>query len=196
MGIAPQNRGTRWASGGAAPPTPEECLRILNAYRVPAHIVEHSRIVARLASRLSLELGAVLPHPPEPARLEAGGLLHDIAKKPGPGSLDDHAAEGGRILRALGLPEIALLVEKHINPGSTDPFERLRETEVLSYCDKRVKHSEIVSLDERFTDLLRRYGNMDGMIATRIGETAEVMRRVEKKIFADLLFPPAALGSW
>jgi hypothetical protein len=128
--------------------------------------------------------------------VEAGGLLHDIAKKPGPGSLDDHAAEGGRILRALGMPEIALLVEKHINPGPTSPLESLRETELLSYCDKRVKHREVVSLDERFADLLHRYGAIDSAIATRIGETAGIMRLVEKKIFANLPFSPAALGSW
>lgn len=196
MGKPMSNRNTRWADGGSSPPTPEECLHILSAYRVPAHIVEHSRAVARLARRLSLELAAVLPCPPHPERMEAAGLLHDIAKKPGPESLNDHAAEGGRILRALGMPVIALLVEQHINPGPAGPLEDLREEEVLSYCDKRVKHREIVSLDDRFADLLRRYGPIDGVIAVRIGETEEVMRQVEKKIFADLPFSPTALGSW
>jgi putative nucleotidyltransferase with HDIG domain len=190
------NRDSRWTDGGGSPPTPEECLRILAAYRVPAHIVEHSLAVARLARRLSLELAAVLSHPPEPARMEAGALLHDIAKKPGTENLNDHALEGGRILRALGMPDIAFLVERHINPGQADLLERLREDEVLSYCDKRVKHKEIVSLDDRFADLLRRYGAIDGVIAVRIGETERIMKQVEKKIFADLPFSPAALESW
>jgi len=195
MGVPP-NRNARWIDGGSAPPTPEECLRLLAAYLVPAHIVEHSRTVARLARRLSLELCAVLPHPPEPAMLEAGGLLHDIAKKPGPENLNDHAVEGGRILRALGMPDIALLVEKHINPGPAGPLERLRETEVLSYCDKRVKHREIVTLADRFADLRCRYGAIDSIIAVRIGETESVMTLVEKRIFAALPFSPAAMGSW
>jgi len=196
MGKQVPDTRIRWTSGGTSPPNPEECFRILSAYRVPAHIVEHSRVVARLARRLSLELGAILPCPPEPARMEAAGLLHDIAKKPGPDNLNDHATEGGTILRALGMPEIALLVEKHINPGPTGPLERLREMDLLSYCDKRVKHREIVSLDERFDDLLSRYGAIDNAIALRIVETAGVIRRVEKKIFANLPFSPATLDSW
>jgi putative nucleotidyltransferase with HDIG domain len=197
MTLMRNSLATPWIRGGSSPPTREECLRILKAYGVPPHITEHSCVVARLAGRLARDLPeeAVLS-PFDPSRLEAGALLHDIAKRQGPGNLNDHAREGGLILRSLGLPELAPLVERHINPGQEDPSGKLREDEVLAYSDKRVMHCEIVGLKERFADLLERYGRLHGTLAHRIGETALRMERIEERIFRALPYPPASLASW
>ena len=57
-------------------------------------------------------------------------------------------------------------------------------------------HEAIVSLQERFADLLRRYGAVDRQLAGRIGETSRRMAGIEERIFSLLPYSPAALFRW
>jgi uncharacterized protein len=173
-------------------PDRAECGRLLDLHRVPAHIRRHSEQVARVALQLARGLnvqGADL----DLELIEAGALLHDIAKADCLASHRDHAREGGEVLRREGYLRVAALVERHVELGAWDPDGPFTEAEVLNYSDKRVRHDEVVTLAERFEDLVARYGGRHPEAEARIRRNWEVTRAVERKIFAGLPCGPEEL---
>jgi putative nucleotidyltransferase with HDIG domain len=182
-----------WINGGSDLPTPAECLRILSAYSVPHRIVRHSQKVALLTRKLAVDLHSVCPRGPNVSLVEAAALLHDIAKASSSAELLDHAVQGGRILRALGMPRVAHLVDLHIDPGFAGSSAKITDAELLAYTDKRVLHQCVVGLDERFDDLFRRYVDLEGQAAAK--EAERNMISLEKKIFRLLPYPPESLGA-
>jgi putative nucleotidyltransferase with HDIG domain len=170
------------------------CRGIWDACQVPAHLRRHSEQVARIARHLAEALrrhgGAEL----DVHLVETGALLHDIAKAICLQSHQDHALEGGRILRRLGYGEIAAVVERHVELGPWEPEGDVTEAEVLNYSDKRVRHEEIVTLAERFEDLLERYGKQSEEARSRIHRTWQMEETLERKIFARLPFGPEQLA--
>jgi uncharacterized protein len=148
-------------------PDPEQCLLILKNYHVPEHIIEHSRKVRRLAlvlCRLLNRHGEQL----DQALVEAGSLLHDIAKARTLGTGGNHAQAGACLLRELGFPGVAEVVRQHVILDAGVEHGPITEAQVVHYCDKRVKHTTVVSLEERFRDLRNRYG-----------QSAEALARLE-----------------
>jgi putative nucleotidyltransferase with HDIG domain len=138
-------------------PNPEECFLLLRKYEVPENVVEHSRKVHQIALTLCRELnqrGEGL----DPAVVEAASLLHDIAKVASFQTRENHSLAGARLLRELGFPEVAEVVRQHVVLDSGLDHGRLTEAGVVHYADKRVKHTKIVSLGDRFEDLKERYG--------------------------------------
>jgi putative nucleotidyltransferase with HDIG domain len=181
-----------WINGGSDLPTPAECLRVLSAYSVPHRIVRHSEKVAFLARKLAGDLHAACPRGPDVSLVESAALLHDIAKASSREGFADHAVEGGRILRALGMPRVANLVDLHIDPGPASSA-KITDAELLAYSDKRVLHQRVVSLDERFDDLLRRYEGVEGQTAAKRAKMN--MISLEKRIFRLLPYPSESLGA-
>ncbi|MDW7710231.1 MAG: HD domain-containing protein [Deferrisomatales bacterium] len=173
-------------------PDRAECERLLDLHRVPAHIRRHSEQVSRVALRLARALASHGEHL-DLALLEAAALLHDIAKADCLASHRDHAVEGGAVLRREGYLAVAALVERHVELGPCDPRGPVTEAEVLNYSDKRVRHDEVVSLAERFEDLVVRYGGRYPQAEGRIRQNWEATRKVERKIFGGLPFGPGEL---
>lgn len=149
-------------------PDERQCVRLWDKYGVMPHIREHCRAVASVAVeivRRAVEQGLV----PEGRALSvpyalAGGLLHDIAKTYTIRHGGSHAQLGAAWVREeTGNPALAQAVLWHVSwPWSgremddvADPF---RLPIIVAYADKRVRHAEIVSLQERFDDLMVRYG--------------------------------------
>ncbi|GEM_PF-526687 len=146
---------------------PRDCIALLRSHRVPVHIIRHSVQVFKVAvflthminrnheHHLSLDIGLIAQ----------GALLHDIAKPieikrgfTGTG----HAEMGGEILKAMGHRSIARIVRQHVQlDRPVSCYERPDESLIVNYADKRVKHTEIVTLDERFSDLMVRYGRTE-----------------------------------
>jgi putative nucleotidyltransferase with HDIG domain len=182
-----------WINGESDLPTPAECLRVLSAYSVPHHIVRHSEKVALLARKLAGDLQDACPCGPDVPLVESAALLHDIAKASSRAGLADHAVEGGKILRALGMPRVAHLVDLHIDPGPAASSAKITDAELLAYSDKRVLHQRVVSLDERFDDLLRRYDGVEGQTAAK--RARRNMISLEKRIFRLLPYPAESLGA-
>ena len=175
----------------SAVPSRGECLRLLERHEVPPHIRRHSEQVARVAHRLTealREAGAEL----DGGLVQAAALLHDISKA---ACLQggDHALEGAELLRALGHPEVASLVARHVELGPWDPGGRITEAEILNYSDKRVRHEEVVSLRERFEDLLERYGQRSAGAHRRIRENWQVTEQLEAKLFRHLELGPESI---
>jgi len=123
----------------------------------------------------------------------AGALLHDLAKTPCLGTLNNHAELGAVILEELGYPHVAQVVREHVHlcANSMDP-RPLREAEVVNYADKRVLHENVVTLAARFADLKVRYGRTPEAMV-RIKATEIRARALEDKIFASLALTPSNL---
>lgn len=174
-------------------PTKEDCLSILKTHQVPEHIVRHSLTVHKVALFLCEALnqhGAEL----DQALVEAGSLLHDIAKMDGLKSSQSHSRDGALLLVGLGYPEVAEIVRQHV---VLDPPPRdgcISEASVVNYADKRVKHTQVVSLKERFLDLKERYGKSPEAMAWL--EKAEGQSlALERCLFERLPFGPEKLDS-
>ena len=172
-------------------PKPEDCFLLLKKFEVPEHIVEHSRRVCNVASylgRLLNRRGEGLDLP----RVEAASLLHDIAKLKTRDRGEGHAQAGARLLLELGFPEVAEIVRQHVflDPGA-DP-DRISDAEVVHYADKRVKHTSVVSLRERFRDLKERYGKTPGAL-NRLKDLERKSLLLEERLFQKISIAPEAL---
>ncbi len=174
-------------------PSVEQCLRLMDDYRMPEHIRAHSIMVTKVARVISHSLNA------RGARLSldkitAGALLHDIGKHQALEYGGDHVKIGQRICLERGMPEIAEIVEQHVilKPETFDaPFS---EIQVIYYSDKRVNHHRVVSLEERLEYILDRYGTKGPDISEAIKKNFEVCKELEQRIFEVLEFEPSELA--
>jgi putative nucleotidyltransferase with HDIG domain len=164
----------------------------MEAYCMLPHIREHSFLVMEVAKELGQALGAAGFHLHLPL-IEAGALLHDLGKTPCLGNGGNHAEWGAAVLEGLGYPEVAQVVREHVylEAAPTDP-RPLREAELVNYADKRVLHTRVVSLTDRFADLQGRYGQTPEALG-RIEALEAKTRALEEKLFAPLSFTPLDL---
>ena len=132
------------------------------------NIRRHSIVVAQVALQIIDGFAESERTPasiPDRSLIAAGALLHDIAKTPCLKNGCDHAIQGAEICLQLGYPEIASIVEEHVILRDHDSDRRLQglfnAREVIYYADKRVRHEEIVSLNDRLEYILEHYGNGD-----------------------------------
>lgn len=170
-------------------PSRAECFRLMTRFGMLPHIREHSLVVTEAALWLGRRLNAagVPLHLP---LIESGALLHDLGKTPCLGAALDHAQWGAEALESLGFPEVAQVVRQHVRLRE-DPEEGrpLREAAIVNYADKRVLHTQVVLLPERFADLKARYGLTPAALA-RIADNQVRSRRLEQKIFSFLAHTP------
>jgi len=174
-------------------PDADECYALLEKYKVPPHIVQHSRVVHDVALCLCQMLnrhGEKL----DQARVEAGSLLHDIAKMEGLNTGESHPRAGGLLLSRLGYPEVAEIVRQHVVLDDGSPQSHITETAVVHYADKRVMHVTVVSLAARFRDLKKRYGRTSSALAW-LEDLEEKSILLEERIFQRLPIKPESLNS-
>ncbi|MCL6620737.1 MAG: HD domain-containing protein [Syntrophobacterales bacterium] len=189
----PKGRSGSWPAelGGAAVrvPTWAECLALMEEFGMLPHIREHCFMVQAVARELGRALAAA-GMPVHLPLIVAGALLHDLGKTPCLGTGEDHARFGAGVLAARGYPEVARVVAQHIHLEDLPaPGRPIREAEVVNYADKRVLHTRVVPLAERFADLKRRYGRTPEHLA-RISYYEERSRRLEERLFAPLSLTP------
>jgi putative nucleotidyltransferase with HDIG domain len=111
----------------------------------------------------------------------AAALLHDITKTRSLTTKERHAASGGILLRELGFPRVAEIVEQHVIIQNMHLEGRLQELEIVYYADKRVMHDKIVTIDERVHDLIRRYATGEQILSLII-QNKEQALMIERKI--------------
>jgi uncharacterized protein len=162
-------------------PDRRRCLDLLAAEGVPGHICAHSERVAEVALRLARPLMGVAGETLDIKLVEAGALLHDISKFFTIQNGGNHCTIGGARARELGLCAIVPIIERHVDLGEWDPQGPVTEVELINYADKRVCHTEVVTLAERFDDLLHRYGKTQ-KARTRITGNWDVIKKLEEKI--------------
>jgi len=160
------------------------CLKMMEHYNMLPNIKAHSILVADLAIIISRELNKNSSEL-DLDLIEAAALLHDITKTESIKTGENHSKSGGELLRNLGHPRIAEIVEQHVIPDKIEG--NISEEEVVCYADKRILHDKIVSLDERFEYLLERYGKNEKSISF-INETRLKLLIIEKRIIKNSTF--------
>lgn len=147
-------------------PTDEECLAWWEECAMLPHIRRHSAMVAAIATELAQMAVAagigIAPDlcPEDGVRLvRAAALLHDLGKTYCIAHGGNHSQLGAAwAMERTGNPRLAQGVLHHVYwPGALDPRRHFVPLAV-SYSDKRVRHEEVVPIDERFADLMDRYG--------------------------------------
>jgi len=169
-------------------PSRNQCLELLRTHNVPRNIISHSLIVSRVAVFLAKELnkkGFDL----NIDEIEAAALLHDIKKIDSLKTGTGHAHDGWLLLRKLGYDEVAEIVKQHVFLDPNDDSSQIKEEEIVNYSDKRVRHSEIVPLKERFEYLKGRYGKDEESIKV-INNLEQKAFEIENKIFSYIDFKP------
>lgn len=153
-----------------SPPTVAFIRTLWDKYEVAPHIRQHSAMVAKLAHHIGL-LGKDKGLAINPDRLLAAGLLHDLAKTYSVLHGGNHCQIGAAwVLQETDDLEIASAVYHHVYwPFTLDADHYFTPLAVL-YADKRVAHTNVVPLADRYEDLLERYGLTD-VARVRIGET-------------------------
>lgn len=136
-------------------PSEKECHELMAKVGLPSGLVQHSIAVKDTALMFAdrLEKDGIRV---DRRLLAASALLHDIMK------IDAqvcHGMEGGEFLRKMGFPEVAKVVEKHCLSNLDDPnlVPKTAEEKLLMYADLRTSGGQVVSLDERFDYIRRRY---------------------------------------
>lgn len=173
-------------------PTRSQCRALMDQAKMPAHIKNHSFVVAQIAVylggllnqnsvRLNLEL------------LEAGALLHDIAKDRTLSTGERHENVGARMLEEWGYTLLSPIVKEHVVLDGTVLSGPITESLLVNYADKRVKHDQIVSLGERFSDLIGRYAKTEEH-QDWLREKFALYVLLESKIFKHLTIKPDDLG--
>ena len=144
-------------------PGRDECYALWDKYAMPEHIRGHSAVVAAFATHLA-ELAAGLGANVHVPSVLASGLLHDLGKYYTIKHGGSHAQIGGAwVMSETRNPLIAQGVMHHVRwPWKVDETQ---DAWLLVYCiiyaDKRVMHDRVVTNQERYEDLLERYGLTD-----------------------------------
>ena len=157
-------------------PTKEECLKILQENNVPDNIIAHSKLVCNVAMKIvdllekkGININSDL--------VAAGALLHDVKKL----SPNDHIIDGHEFIKSLGFPEVALLIKKHglVHVQDEEFIPASWEEKIVFYSDKRVKNDKIVSVDERFEYIRKRYKREE------VEQEMEFTKKIEKELIGD-----------
>ncbi len=165
-----------------------ECLELLQRFDMPAHIRRHSLLVAEvalvLAARLNgngsrLDLGLI----------EAAALLHDVGKFPSLKTGKDHAVLGAQMLDGIVDPAIAGIIRDHISLDSSQVAGPVTESLIVNYSDKRVRHDQVVSIQERYQDLVARYAKSP-LHEQFLRKKFDLYAALERTIFSHLTITP------
>ena len=172
-------------------PTRDECLRLMNHYGMLSHIIGHSIEVTKVALYLAVELNK-RGQRIDLGLVEAASLLHDLTKSECLQTKEDHARTGSQLLKRMGYLRVGEVVAEHIQLSKKNDPSLITEEEVVNYADKRVQHDRIVSLEERFSDLMNRYGK--GQEASeQMEQLKKATFEIENRIFSILGIGPSDL---
>ena len=154
---------TQLCGKSGAAPGDAACFALWDKYAMLPNIRRHSLLVAHIATALARKAEA-LGLPVRAAQVRASALLHDIAKTYCVRYGGSHAQVGAAwTVAETGNYAVAQGVMLHVwwpwsLPQGTDicalPF-------FVMYADKRVRHDACVTLEERYDDLLQRYGRTE-----------------------------------
>lgn len=172
-------------------PTRDECLRLMSQYGMLDHIIHHSIEVARIALFLSRELNK-RGQRIDLGLVEAASLLHDVTKTVCFKTKEDHAQTGCQLLKEMGYERVGEVVAEHVVLSKKKDPLLVSEEEVVNYADKRVQHDRIVSLEERFSYLMDRYGKSEKDFR-QLEQLKKTTFEIEAKIFSILEIDPSEL---
>ena len=160
-------------------PTEQECMALMTEkFGLPEPILRHCQAVARL----SLHLAEALNRAGGQLNLEliqAAGLLHDLAK-----GKSEHATVGANILKDMGYPEVAEVVESHMDITICDA-DPVSANEVVYLADKLLLGTKLVPIETRFAEKMRKYAHdleIRAAIELRQANAFKIRQRIEKAV--------------
>lgn len=141
-------------------PVPDDslCKEYWQRFEMLDNVAAHSLMVADVATFMA-ERAKKVGLPVDVPTVRASAMLHDIAKTYCILHGGNHSQLGGAwAMELTGNPVIASGVTHHVYwPFELDLHRYFTPLAVI-YADKRVNHSDLVSIEERFEDLIKRYG--------------------------------------
>lgn len=168
-------------------PTNDECFLLMSRYEMLDNIRAHSLVVAKVAhllARTLFEAGVDI----SVETVTAGALMHDIGKTASLKTGQDHSKIGRQICIENNLHDIADIVGEHVRLKDYDLNGGYSAKEIVFYSDKRVTHDTIVSLEDRLSYIIERYGRNQEDLQDKIRANFELCKRVETKLFSRLHF--------
>ena len=161
-------------------PSPKECMAILNSNLTAKDkgLVDHSCMVAEIARCLGQALNQT-GHKLNLGLILAAALLHDVSR-----CLPDHAKVAGQMLRDLDYPDVAEIVENHMNCSNMNGSP-ITERDVVSLSDKLVLGGRLVSLETRFGKQLEcSQGNQEllELVQHRLSDAKKLRHRLEQEL--------------
>ena len=139
-------------------PSRSEALNLLAKVGCPPHVIEHCKRVAAFAVKVATACQKKQPSICVEL-VEISALLYDIGRSKTHSV--NHALEGGRIVRAHGLPiSVINAVERHAGGGipkeeakalgwpPRDFVPKTFEEKIVCYADNRVERLRIVPIDK------------------------------------------------
>ena len=170
-------------------PSVDECFDLMEQYHMLPNIKDHSIVVAGVAEIITSGLIAA-GHELFMDRIIAGALLHDIGKTSCLDNNYDHAVKGVEICLDHNLNSIADIVGEHVILRNYSDRSNFSEKEIVYYADKRVNHDQVVSLEERLSYILVRYGSNNRVRCQAIKRNYALCQELEKRMFSYLSFEP------
>jgi uncharacterized protein len=170
-------------------PSRDTCLDLMHQMHMPPHIQRHCRAVAQVALFLARILNGNSVRL-DLSLVEAAALLHDIAKERSLVTGESHDLLGETMLIELGYPSVATIVGDHVSLTALDLDGPITESLIVNYADKRVKHDHIVTVADRFNDLMDRYARTSEFKLFML-EKLHLYLALEQKIFNHLSIGPS-----
>ena len=169
-------------------PSRTQCMELLGQFDMPQHIRRHSLLVAEVALLLAVRLnqnssGLDL------RLIEAAALLHDVGKVSSLKTGENHAVLGAQMIQGLVAPAVARIVEEHISLDSSQVAGPVTESLIVNYSDKRVRHDQVVLLEERYYDLIERYAKGPSHVQF-LRHKLDLCFALERTIFSHLTIEP------
>jgi len=163
-------------------PSEQECMAMLREYKVPENIIRHSIKVKELSLEIARKLKEKGINVNEKL-VVAAALLHDLDKAI---TLNCEKGSHGKVaadaLKKLGMHSVAEIVRKHLIESMLNGELKTIEEKIIFYADKRVLDDKVVSLEERFEYLKKRYGLKDKALMGIINEGYKKVVELEKEL--------------
>lgn len=164
-------------------PNDEECFALWRKYAMLPNVQRHSLLVAHIATQIASDLFAA-GCPVDCAAIRASALLHDLAKTYCLHHGGGHAQLGAAWVVAE-TRNFALAQGVFLHVWWPWPVPEGKDLALLPlivlYADKRARHDTCVPLDDRFEDLLQRYGTSKGAQES-INASFAQSREIEKNL--------------
>ncbi|MBO4336157.1 MAG: HDIG domain-containing protein [Desulfovibrio sp.] len=165
----------------------DDCYALWNKYAMPENIRRHSKLVAHIAENLA-ELALQRHVALSVDDVRASALLHDLGKMYSLRFGGAHAAIGAAwVVAETHNYAVAQGVMHHVYW----PWEIVADATccqlpmLVLYADKRARHDQCVTLDERFDDLKVRYGKNEEAVRSIDASLAQ-MKAVEAALMTFL----------
>lgn len=162
-------------------PSRQECLRLLEEYKTPEHVVRHCMAVSETAVKMGRALNRCGYHL-DLELIQAAGLIHDIARVE-----DEHWEKGYQLAHRLGYEQEAAIIKVHMRYSSFSTVEEINETDLVCLGDRLVMEDQYVGLDKRMEYIIqkaKRQGHPEAVqqILKKKEETRAFIASLEQKI--------------